>query len=631
MKRLISLILALATLLSVPAVSQVWAANDNMEIYGLYLSKEGDSTLLKSGNNWLLIDTGHENSAKELIAQLKSYGVKKLDIYISHIHPDHYGGVEAIGKSGEFEINKMYLPDSSIGSEYDKQEYFLRKLPEWAGASSVEYLQKGSTFNCGPCKADVLGPVGRYSKSQFPIDAEGNLTHYLNNYSLTTKFTCGGVSFLSCGDIEEIEEKALCKTYTKGELDADILKLSHHGLPTSNSEEFLAAVTPKHSFALNSDYTYIVKGSSGNMVRQTYTSRNNASAHGFVYMVGDEKQNFGVKVSGGQISVYRGKTILNGWVKVLGGNGVTQKENIYYIKNGETLKGIQTVDGKRYHFSTGGCVIIGYYSNGVYKPWRNIGDGMRAFEENGAMYTGFRTIDGNTFYFDPVTGVKWVGDAKWKVLKIGNNRYALNKNGAVRKNGWQAYTEKGIKNYRYFGTDGAMKTGWFTLGKKKYYMNPTTGYRSVGLTKIGKKKYYFEETKSAAYLRTDCWKKFGKKYRRFDSKGVMETGWVKVGGKYYYFDKSTGYSYTKTGLKTIGGKKYYMQKSSKGSYRYNKSGWKKFGKKYRYFSKKGVVTVGWKKIGKSKYYFDKNGYKVTGRKKIKGKTYKFDANGKLKK
>lgn len=506
MKRLISLILALSLIFSVPAVFQVFAAGDSMEIYGLYLTEDGDSTLLKLNGKWLLMDTGREGSADELVAHLNAYGVKELDIYISHLHPDHYGGVEAIGRSGDFIVGKIYLPDSSIGSEYEQQEYFLRKLPEWAGASKVEFLKKGSSFSYGSCIARVLGPVGTYSADQFPKDAEGNLTHYLNNYSLTTKFTCGKVSFLSCGDIEKEEEKALCKTYTKGELDSDILKLSHHGLPTSSFEEFLQAVTPKHSFALNSGYTDIVKGSSGNMVRQTYTARNNASAHGFVYMEGEEKQNFGVKVSGGQISVYRGKTLLNGWVSVFGGNGVTQKQNIYYINNGETLKGIQTIDGKRYHFSTGGCAIIGYYSNGVYKPWRNIGDGMRAFAENGEMYTGFRKIDGNTFYFDPVTGMKWVGDSKWKVLKIGNKHYALNKNGAVRIDGWHAYTENGVKRYRYFGTDGAMKTGWFTKDKKKYYMNPTTGYRSVGLTKIGKKKYYFEETKSAAYLRTNCWK-----------------------------------------------------------------------------------------------------------------------------
>ena len=92
---------------------------------------------------------------------------------------------------------------------------------------------------------------------------------------------------------EKEEEKALCKTYTQGQLNADILKLSHHGLPTSNTEEFLAKVSPKHSFAVSTGYTDIEKASSGNKVRQTYTSRSNAAVHGFVYMVGDEKKNFG--------------------------------------------------------------------------------------------------------------------------------------------------------------------------------------------------------------------------------------------------------------------------------------------------------------------------------------------------
>ncbi len=623
MKRLFSLVLTLTMLFSIVSVPQVSAAKaDYMEIYGLNLSVAGDSTLLKLSGNWLLIDTGDKDSSTELITHLKNYGVKKLDIYISHLHPDHYGGVAEIGDCTNISVGTIYLPHSSIGSEYEHQEYFLEKLYEDSGASNVAFLKKGSKFSYHGCTAEVLGPVGNYTVSQFESsDASDDaeiLRSYLNNYSLTTKFTCGDIDFLTTGDIEAVEENNLVKYYKKGELNSEVLKLAHHGVTTSSTKGFLDAVSPDYSYAPSRGY-------------QIYSTRKNASEYGIVYMVGDEKATFGFKTDGSYMKSYKGNTELTGWVSLAGGFGNDGKYNKFYVKDGKTLKGIQTVNGKKYHFGNGGCMIIGDYEDGVYKPWRRMDGGMRAFEESGEMYVGFREINGNTFYFDASSGLRLLGDEAWKLTEIGGKYYALNENGAVRRGGWLSYTNKGVKEYRYFGADGAMKTGWFKLGDKKYYFNPKTGYREVGLKKIGKKTYYFIEKKRAAYMYTSGWKKFGKKYRYFGSDGVMYTGWKKIKGKYYYFSKSTGYSYTKTGLKTIGGKKYYMVKSGKGSYRYNTKGWKKFGKKYRYFQKNGVVTTGWKKIGKAKYYFDKNGYRVTGTKKIKGKTYKFAKNGKLKK
>ncbi len=682
MKKLVSLLLTLAIIMclipTAAAIDQV--SEDGMEIYGINLSNPGDSTLLKLSGSWLLIDTGIVDSSEELIDNLKSYGVTNLDIYISHLHDDHYGGVAAIGECEDITVGTLYLPDPSIGAEYQHQQHFLDKLYKDSGASQVVYLKKGSTFSYGGCRAEVLGPVGEYTVDQFPNEVtEGNsgaVSHYLNNNSLTTKFTCGETSFLATGDIEVEEEAALVRYYINNELDSDILKLAHHGLPTSSSADFLAAVSPEYSFALNSGYS-------------VYTSRKAAAEYGLVYMVADEKQNFGIKASGVGVEVYKGSEKLDGWVSLVGGNGTDGKYNKYYLQNGAVLKGIQTIADKKYYFTSGGCMVKGSYKEGVYSPWRVMEDGSRAFSEEGEMYIGFNKVGDYTFYFDPLTGIKLVGNEAWHLKKIGSNYYALNQNGTVRINGWMDYTNRGVKEYRYFGadgkmltgwftlngkkyyldpitgfracgikkiggkiyyfeetngasylrtncwkkfsagyryfgTDGKMLTGWFTLNGKKYYLDPTTGFRACGLKKISGKIYYFEETNGASYLRTNCWKKFGTRYRYFGAGGEMATGWKKISDKYYYFDKSSGYSYNKTGVKTIDGKKYYMQKSSKGSYRYNKTGWKKFSKKYYYFGKNGVVTTGWKKISSKYYYFDKskgNVYTKTGLKTIDGKKY----------
>lgn len=52
----------------------------------------------------------------------------------------------------------------------------------------------------------------------------------------------GDVRILFTGDIEKEAEALLVKDMT--ELDADVLKVAHHGSPTSSTEEFIDKVMP---------------------------------------------------------------------------------------------------------------------------------------------------------------------------------------------------------------------------------------------------------------------------------------------------------------------------------------------------------------------------------------------------
>ena len=54
---------------------------------------------------------------------------------------------------------------------------------------------------------------------------------------------------LFTGDIEEIAEKAILSKYVNKQevLNADILKVAHHGSKTSSIKEFINAVNPKYA------------------------------------------------------------------------------------------------------------------------------------------------------------------------------------------------------------------------------------------------------------------------------------------------------------------------------------------------------------------------------------------------
>ena len=78
----------------------------------------------------------------------------------------------------------------------------------------------------------------------------------LNNLSLCLKFTAGGFLLRGHGRCEEeVEAQLLQMDWTA--LNADLLKAGHHGSNTSNTEEFLAAVSPEivvASCGLDNDY-----------------------------------------------------------------------------------------------------------------------------------------------------------------------------------------------------------------------------------------------------------------------------------------------------------------------------------------------------------------------------------------
>lgn len=67
----------------------------------------------------------------------------------------------------------------------------------------------------------------------------------LNNNSLVMKLYLKNLTMLFTGDIEEVAERELLKLYSNNELEADILKVAHHGSKTSSTIEFLKAVSPQ--------------------------------------------------------------------------------------------------------------------------------------------------------------------------------------------------------------------------------------------------------------------------------------------------------------------------------------------------------------------------------------------------
>ncbi len=272
MKKKVLLRLYFLILFFIPVVAY---ANTDLTIMPISTSNWGDSTLLESNGEYLLMDVTYAKTA-EVLDFLISNNVEKFDIYLSHYHADHYGGYNKLttvedslmdfieyiirnkGKGGYknyiYDVGILYLPDPSIcdntGNDVCKKKY--KSLTEAALDMGIEVqiLTTNSEFTVGNTKAKVL-----YLNNDESIDS------FSNNSSLVTMFTNGKTKFLTAGDIEEYTEKKLLNLGI--DISADIFKLNHHGIQKnheiSNIDEFVRKVQPKYSyfqFQLNGEYNY---------------------------------------------------------------------------------------------------------------------------------------------------------------------------------------------------------------------------------------------------------------------------------------------------------------------------------------------------------------------------------------
>lgn len=197
---------------------------------------QGDAILLQQGYRGFLIDGGPNDSEEALLAYLREQGISQLDYVVgTHPHEDHIGGLyKAITA---IPVGEVLLPE--IGHSTATYEALLdavigKGLTVTDPAASTSFLWQDVTIA-------VLGPVTAYDD--------------LNNSSIVLKATHGADSFLFTGDMEAIAEAGLLAA--GADVDADVLKVGHHGSDTSSSSDFLAAVSPAYAvISCGQDNTY---------------------------------------------------------------------------------------------------------------------------------------------------------------------------------------------------------------------------------------------------------------------------------------------------------------------------------------------------------------------------------------
>ena len=197
---------------------------------------QGDSIVITTpDDHTMVVDTGRssptdDSGRKVVLPFLRSKGMNSIDaLLLTHPDDDHIGGAVTI-------LNRIRVGRLLVSAVPSNAPNYVRVL-DTANKQRVPifHLARGQTIDFHDSAfADVLNP---------PANGSPSREHADNNGSLVLRIRRDDTSILLTGDAEVEAEKDMI---SDGEdLNADILKLGHHGSKTSSSDEFLDNVNPK--------------------------------------------------------------------------------------------------------------------------------------------------------------------------------------------------------------------------------------------------------------------------------------------------------------------------------------------------------------------------------------------------
>jgi competence protein ComEC len=202
-------------------------AKGKLSVYFLNIG-QGDATYIKtaSGDD-ILIDGGKNEAGPTVVNYLKQLGVDDLEVLIStHPDADHVGGLDNVLYA--FRVNAVYAPKVSHTTDTFKD--FL--LAVKAQGLKIKEAKAGVSLSLANVTAKFVGPVKAYGDD-------------LNDWSAVLHLAYGDSTFLFTGDAEKKSEMDMIRTNQT--LQADLLKVGHHGSKSSTSTAFLKVVSPKYA------------------------------------------------------------------------------------------------------------------------------------------------------------------------------------------------------------------------------------------------------------------------------------------------------------------------------------------------------------------------------------------------
>lgn len=200
---------------------------------------QGDALAVRTPRGrWILVDAGRrwdggDAGRRTVVPHVRRRGGDVALFVLSHPHDDHAGGaaslVQALGPA-------LWWEPAFVSTSPGYREA-LRAVQ--TTRTRWERVHPGRQFVLDEVAVTVLAPDSAWTMQQ--RDA--------NETSVVLRIDYGAHRFLLTGDAERHEEAWMLARYGAAELEADVLKLGHHGSRTSSTPALLDAVAPRLAIA----------------------------------------------------------------------------------------------------------------------------------------------------------------------------------------------------------------------------------------------------------------------------------------------------------------------------------------------------------------------------------------------
>jgi beta-lactamase superfamily II metal-dependent hydrolase len=200
----------------------VYARHNKYEVHFLDVG-QSDCILIKGHNKNYLIDTGAAYYTDKILKYLEENNVNKIDsIILTHYHDDHYGGLLKLVESKK--VKSVLIPThyNEVKSDLYKSLIHMKV--------KVSCIKNNWNLRKERIDLKVVGPIKEDSNIE-------------NNNSIVIQGEIDGVKYLFAADCEKDEEEDMIKSNVIGK--CDVLKVPHHSLNTSSTENFINIVNPK--------------------------------------------------------------------------------------------------------------------------------------------------------------------------------------------------------------------------------------------------------------------------------------------------------------------------------------------------------------------------------------------------
>ncbi len=192
---------------------------------------QGDAAFIVTpGGAQIMMDGGDDpDEAARIAASKMPFWDRTIDLVIlTHPHHDHVAGLtEVLRRYRVLNVLERRL-------EYDGAAYRDWRAAVAAEGAMVTQAAAGQTIAFADGTVlEVVNPPERLA---------GTALTDVNNSSVAIRLSYGSVSFMLTGDMYVDAEARLLRSGLR--VDADVLKVAHHGSRTSSSEEFLHEVGP---------------------------------------------------------------------------------------------------------------------------------------------------------------------------------------------------------------------------------------------------------------------------------------------------------------------------------------------------------------------------------------------------